>query len=446
MNKVERFEVNLKKPASRRGKLRRLIVTGLVILVIAAAVAAIVMQPATQRAPQGGRFQRQADQPVPTLAAAARTADVPVYLDGVGIVKALNTVTVSSQVDGKLVNIFFKEGQDVEQGFVLAQIDPTIYQAQYDQAVAKKAQDEATLANARVDLVRYINLAKTNAGPQQQADTQKALVAQLEAQVKSDQAAIDNQRAYLAWTKVVAPISGRTGIRQVDVGNIVQGSNGTPIVVLTQLRPISIIFTLPQQQLAQVTKALAAGEVKVDAFGQDHKSIIDNGSLKVVDNQIDQATGTLKLKAEFTNKDLQLWPGQFVDVRILVDTLHQVVVVPTASVQRGPNGPFVFVVGADSKVAMRPVTVTQQDEDQSVITSGVTSGDRVITTGFNQLADGSRVTIGGDAPTAATPASADAPGEKPARPHRQPGNAGAQSDQQRSGQRRGEREATSQKP
>jgi multidrug efflux system membrane fusion protein len=443
MNKVERFDVDLKKPTSRGGRLRRRIVTGLVILVIAGAVAAVVMRPATQHAPQGGgRFQRQADQPVPTLAAAARTADVPVYLDGVGIVKALNTVTVSSQVDGKLVNIFFKEGQDVEQGFVLAQIDPTIYQAQYDQAVAKKAQDEATLANARVDLVRYINLAKTNAGPQQQADTQKALVAQLEAQVKSDQAAIDNQRAYLAWTKVVAPISGRTGIRQVDVGNIVQGSNGTPIVVLTQLRPISIIFTLPQQQLAQVTKALAAGEVKVDAFGQDHKTIIDNGSLKVVDNQIDQATGTLKLKAEFTNKDLQLWPGQFVDVRILVDTLHQVVVVPTAAVQRGPNGPFVFVVGDDSKVAMRPVNVTQQDEDQSVITSGVTSGDRVVTTGFNQLADGSRVTIGSsDTPAGAAPASADAPAGTPARPHRQPGNAGAQS-----GQRRGEREATSQKP
>jgi multidrug efflux system membrane fusion protein len=442
MNKVERFDVDLKKPTSRGGRLRRRIVTGLVILVIAGAVAAVVMRPA-QHAPQGGgRFQRQADQPVPTLAAAARTADVPVYLDGVGIVKALNTVTVSSQVDGKLVNIFFKEGQDVEQGFVLAQIDPTIYQAQYDQAVAKKAQDEATLANARVDLVRYINLAKTNAGPQQQADTQKALVAQLEAQVKSDQAAIDNQRAYLAWTKVVAPISGRTGIRQVDVGNIVQGSNGTPIVVLTQLRPISILFTLPQQQLAQVTKALAAGEVKVDAFGQDHKTIIDNGSLKVVDNQIDQATGTLKLKAEFTNKDLQLWPGQFVDVRILVDTLHQVVVVPTAAVQRGPNGPFVFVVGDDSKVAMRPVNVTQQDEDQSVITSGVTSGDRVVTTGFNQLADGSRVTIGSsDTPAGAAPASADAPAGTPARPHRQPGNAGAQS-----GQRRGEREATSQKP
>jgi membrane fusion protein, multidrug efflux system len=329
---------------------------------------------------------------------------------------------------------------------VLAQIDPTVYQAQYDQAVAKKAQDEATLANARVDLVRYVNLAKTNAGPQQQADTQKALVAQLEAQVKSDQATIDNQRAYLEWTKVVAPISGRTGIRQVDAGNIVQGANGTAIVVITQLRPISIIFTLPQQQLAQVTKALASGEVKVDAFGPDHKSIIDHGSLKVVDNEIDQSTGTLKLKGEFANKDLQLWPGQFVDVRVLVDTLRQVVVVPTAAVQRGPNGPFVFVVGDDSKVAMHPVTVTQQDEEQSVITSGVKSGDQVITTGFNQLADGSRVTIGNNAPAAGTPAPADSTSGRPGRRQRQPGDAGAQSDQQRSGQRRSEREATSQKP
>src|SRR5262249_7956053 len=416
--------VPAKPPAkAMRPAWRRRLAIGAALLIIAGVVAAVFAYSPAQRTAQVGRFQRQGNQPVPTLAAAAQTADVPVYLDGVGIVKALNTVTVSSQVDGKLINIFFKEGQDVEQGFVLAQIDPVVYQAQYDQAVAKRAQDEATLANARVDLVRYMNLAKTNAGPQQQADTQKALVAQLEAQLKSDQANIENQRAYLAWTKVVAPISGRTGIRQVDVGNIVQGSNGTPIVVLTQLRPISIIFTLPQQQLAQVTKALAAGEVTVDAFGQDHKTIIDNGTLKVVDNQIDQATGTLKLKAEFTNKDLQLWPGQFVDVRILVDTLHQVVVVPTAAVQRGPNGPFMFVVGDDSKVAMRPVTVSQQDEDQSVITSGVNSGDRVITTGFNQLADGSRVAVSSDAP------SADAPAEKPARPHRQPGNAGAQSDQ-----------------
>ncbi len=442
--KMERFETVIKQPVQRRSTWRHRVVSGLVVLVIIGAVVAVVMQSPAKRTTQSGRFQRPADQPVPILAATARNADVPVYLVGVGTTKALNTVTVSSQVDGKLINIFFKEGQDVEQGFVLAQVDPTIYQAQYDQAVAKKAQDEATLSNARVDLVRYVRLAETNAGPKQQADSQKALVAQLEAQVKADQANIDNQRAYLDYTKIVAPISGRTGIRQVDAGNIVQGSNTTPIVVITQLRPISIIFTLPQQQLGQVSKALESGPVGVDAFGPDNQTIIANGALQVVDNQIDQATGTIKLKAQFENTDLALWPGQFVNVRVLVDTLRQVVVVPTAAVQRGPNGPFVFVVGDDNKVAMHPVSVTQQDEAQSVIVSGVQKDDRVVTTGFNQLSDGSRVSIGSDAEV---PASAN---PKPNRPQRRRSNDGtSQSEQPRAGdtpQRRTEREATSRTP
>jgi membrane fusion protein, multidrug efflux system len=435
--------VPAKSPKGRRSASRRRLAIGLVLLVIVGAVAAVFFYSPTQRTAQVGRFQRQGNQPVPTLTAAARTADVPVYLDGVGTTKALNTVTVSSQVDGKLIKIFFKEGQDVEQGFVLAQVDPVVYQAQYDQAVAKKAQDEATLANARVDLVRYVHLAETSAGPKQQADTQKALVAQLEALVKADQAAIENQRAYLDYTNVVAPIAGRTGIRLVDAGNIVQGANTTPIVVLTQLRPIAIIFTLPQQQLAQVTKAMAQGTLSVDAFGPDNKTVIDRGALKVVDNQIDQATGTIKLKAEFPNADLQLWPGQFVNVQLLVDTLKQVVVVSTAAVQRGPNGPFVFVIKDDNTVAMRPVTVTQQDEAQSVITSGLQSGERVATTGFNQLADGTRISVAGDA--------GSAPAYTPNRPQgkdRQHSSEGTvQSGQPpHDTRRRTEREATSKTP
>ncbi|MGB7833757.1 MAG: efflux RND transporter periplasmic adaptor subunit, partial [Xanthobacteraceae bacterium] len=235
--------VPAKSPKAPRSAWRRRSAIAIVLLVIAGIVGAVFLYSPSQRPAQVGRFQRQGNQPIPTLTATARVADVPVYLGGVGTTKALNTVTVSSQVDGKLINIYFKEGQDVPQGFVLAQVDPVVYQAQYDQAVAKKAQDEATLANARVDLERYVRLAQTNAGPKQQADTQKALVAQLEALVKSDQAAIENQRAYLDYTQVVAPIAGRTGIRLVDAGNIVQGSNTTPIVVLTQLRPIAIIFT-----------------------------------------------------------------------------------------------------------------------------------------------------------------------------------------------------------
>jgi multidrug efflux system membrane fusion protein len=291
--------------------------------------------------------------------------------------------------------------------------------------------------------VRYVHLAETNAGPKQQADTQKSLVAQLEAQVKSDQANIENQRAYLDYTKIVAPIAGRTGIRLVDAGNIVQGANTTPIVVLTQLRPIAIIFTLPQQQLAQVTKAMAQGTLSVDAFGPDNKTVIDRGTLKVVDNQIDQATGTIKLKAEFPNADLQLWPGQFVNVQLLVDTLKQVVVVSTAAVQRGPNGPFVFVIKDDNTVAMRPVTVTQQDEAQSVITSGLQSGERVAATGFNQLADGTRISVAGDA--------GSAPAYTPSRPQSKDPQHSSEGTVQpgqppHDTRRRTEREATSKTP
>ena len=435
--------VPAKSPKAPRSAWRRRSAIAIVLLVIGSIVGAVFLYSPSQRPAQVGRFQRQGNQPIPTLTATARIADVPVYLDGVGTTKALNTVTVSSQVDGKLINIYFKEGQDVPQGFVLAQVDPVVYQAQYDQAVAKKAQDEATLANARVDLERYVRLAQTNAGPKQQADTQKALVAQLEALVKSDQAAIENQRAYLDYTKVVAPIAGRTGIRLVDAGNIVQGSNTTPIVVLTQLRPIAIIFTLPQQQLAQVSKAMAQGQLSVDAFGPDNKTVIDRGKLMVVDNQIDQATGTIKLKAEFPNADLQLWPGQFVNVQLLVDTLKQVVVVSTAAVQRGPNGPFVFVIKDDNTVSMRPVTITQQDEGQSVIATGLQSGERVATTGFNQLADGTRVSVSGEAGSA----PANAPVHQRGKDHQRNNDGAAQSGQPpRDPQRRTEREGTSQTP
>lgn len=361
----------------------------------------------------GGRLGR--DMPVPVLAAPARTADVPVYFDGVGTTRALNIVTVRSQVDGKLLRLNFKEGEDVEKGFVLAEIDPTIYQAQYDQAVAKKAQDEAQLANARLDLERYIRLAQTNAATKQQSDTQRATVAQLEAQVKADQAAIDNQQAYLDYTKVVAPISGRTGIRLVDVGNLVKATDTTGIVVITQVKPISVIFTLPQQQLAAVNKAFTTDPLPALALGTDNRSILDRGVLQVIDNQVDSTTGTVKMRAQFPNADLQLWPGQFVNVKLLVDTLKNVVTVPTAAVQRGPNGTFAYVVGGDDTVAVRPLTVTQQDDVTAVVTAGLEAGERVVTTGFAQLADGKRVTVSSGNP------SGPPAGGPPAGRRRQPG-------------------------
>lgn len=342
-----------------------------------------------------GRNQRP-DLPVPVLAATPRIQDVPVYLDGVGAIRALNTVTVRSQVDGKLIAVNFTEGQDVKKGDVLGEIDPALYQATYDQAVAKKAQDQAQLANQRIDLTRYEQLAASNAGSKQQADTQRALVAQTEALVKADQAAIDNAAATLSYTKIVAPLSGRVGLRQVDQGNIIHASDTTGLVVITQLQPIAVWFSLPQQQIMRVNAAAAKGALAVDVFGNDGVTVIDTGKLTGIDNQVDQTTGTLKLKAEFPNANYQLWPGQFVNVRLKVETLMQALVVPTSAVQRGPIGTFSYVIGEDNVVSAKPVTVTQQNEHDAVIASGLSANDRVVTTGFANLSDGSKVIVGRD--------------------------------------------------
>lgn len=345
-----------------------------------------------------GRNQRP-DLPVPVLAATPKIQDVPVYLDGVGAIRALNTVTVRSQVDGKLIAVNFTEGQDVKKGDVLGEIDPALYQATYDQAVAKKAQDEAQLANQRIDLTRYQQLAASNAGSKQQADTQRALVAQTEALIKADQAAIDNAAATLSYTKIVAPISGRVGLRQVDQGNIIHASDTTGLVVITQLQPIAVWFSLPQQQIMRVNAAAAKGALSVDVFGNDGVTVIDTGKLTGIDNQVDQTTGTLKLKAEFPNAHYQLWPGQFVNVRLKVETLTQALVVPTSAVQRGPIGTFSYVIGEGDIVSAKPVTVTQQNERDAVIASGLTANDKVVTTGFANLSDGSKVIIGRDEQT-----------------------------------------------
>ena len=381
---------------SFKGRTISTLIAGLVI----AAVAGVYYMPQAQqpRQLQGGskggqRGATASSDPVPVIATPAKLADVPVYLDGVGTAKALNTVTVRSQVDGKLIKISFTEGQDVDKGYVLAKIDPVTYQAAYDQTVAKKAQDEAQLANARLDLERYTRLAATNAVNKQQLDTQKAMVAQLEAQLKLDQAAIDNARAILSYTDVIAPITGRTGIRLIDEGNIVKAADASGIVILTQLRPISIFFNLPQQHLPELNKGFAEAPLAVDAIGPDGKSALDRGKVVVIDNQVDQTTGTVKLKAEFPNANLQLWPGQFVNVRVLMDTRRQVVVVPTAAIQRGPNGTLVYVLRDDSTVTVRPVKLSQQDEIQSVVDAGLQAGERVVTTGFARLTEGTAVTV-----------------------------------------------------
>jgi multidrug efflux system membrane fusion protein len=383
---------------------RRYIIYAAVLLAVAGALYYVFGTPAQQ---QQRRSRFAADGPVPVLVAPAALADVPVYLDAVGTTKALNTVTVRAQVDGKLLSVGFKEGQDVKKGDVLAQIDPTTFKATLDQAVAKKAQDEALLANAKNDLARYEQLAATNAINKQQADTQRSLVAQYTAQVQSDQAAAESAQATLAYTTVKAPIDGRTGIRAVDEGNIVHASDSTGIVTITQLKPISVVFNLPQQYLSQVNDAFAKGPLKVDAQRSDNDAVIDSGTLTVVDNQVDASTGTVKLKAEFPNASLQLWPGQFANVRLLIDTLKQVVVIPTGAVQRGPTGTFVYVVKDDNSATIRPIVVQKQDETQTVIKSGVTPPERVVTTGFARLTEGAKVTVstGDGAPAAAAPAT-----------------------------------------
>ncbi|MDO8980501.1 MAG: efflux RND transporter periplasmic adaptor subunit [Afipia sp.] len=376
------------------------------------------------------------DLAIPVLAASPRIEDVPVYIDGVGTVRALNNVTVRAQVDGKLLSVKFKEGQDVKAGDVLAEIDPVIYQAQYDQAVAKKAQDEATLANARMDMVRYQQLATAKAGSAQQADTQKALVAQLEALVKSDQAAIDNAQATLGYTKVVAPLSGRVGLRQVDQGNIIRASDATGLVVITQLQPIAVQFSLPQQQIFRVNTASAKGPLAVDVFGNDGKTVVDTGIVTGIDNQVDQTTGTVKVKAEFPNTNLQLWPGQFVNVRLKVQTLDKAIVVPTAAVQRGPAGTFVYVIGANDVVTAKTVSVVQQNETIAVIASGLAVEDRVVTTGFANLSDGAKVAISKDyqAPTPdLAPRKRQAGGEKGQRGGQKEQGAAPQGGQQKTG-------------
>jgi len=339
------------------------------------------------------------DLAVPVLAATPRIQDVPVYLEGVGSVRALNNVLVRAQVDGKLIAVNFTEGQEVKKGDILGEIDPVIYKAQLDQAVAKKAQDEAQLANMRLDLTRYQQLAASNAGSKQQADTQRAVVAQQEALVNADQAMIDNAQATLGYTKIIAPLSGRAGLRQVDQGNIIRASDATGLVIITQLQPIAVQFSLPQQQIVRVNAASAKGALAVDVFGNDGTTVADTGTLKGIDNQVDQTTGTLKLKAEFPNANFQLWPGQFVNVRLKVETLPQALVIPTSAAQRGPAGTFSYVIGDDDTVTAKPITVIQQNETDAVIGSGLTPSDRVVTTGFANLSDGAKVIVGRDEQT-----------------------------------------------
>lgn len=359
---------------------------------------------------RGGRFGG-GDSAIPVSVAPVVVEDVAITREGIGNVQAREQVTVRAQVDGPLIAVAFAEGQSVKQGDVLARIDPTIFQQQVDQALAKKMQDEAALANARVDLQRYRALAQSAAGSKQQADQQAAQVAQLEAQVKSDEAALANARTTLGYTTIVAPISGRVGLRLVDAGNLVRANDSTGIVTIARITPIDVVFSLPQRDLPLVAAAKAKGETAVEALGADGARIA-RGALEAIDNQIDASTGTIRLKARFANDDERLWPGQFVSVRVTVETLKAARVVPATAVRRGPQGTFVYAIEGEDRVAMRPVEIATQDETRAAIAKGVNAGERVVTVGFARLTPDSTITI---APDPSAPAAREGgAGEPPA--------------------------------
>ena len=357
--------------------------------------------------------------PVPVTVAAAEQRDVALTVDGLGTVVPLESVVVRTQLDGQLMELNFREGQEVAKGDVLARIDDRAVQAALQQAEGKRAYDQAQLANARVDLQRYQGLAQGAGVTRQQLDTQRAQVAMLEAQVRQDEAAIDQSRTQLGFATIRAPLAGRVGIRQVDPGNIVRGSDTNGIVSVTQMAPIGVTFTLPQQELPRLLRAIAAGPVPVETLPGPSSSAgsapTARGTLLTVDNSVDSTTGTIKAKAVFPNEDRALWPGAFVNLRLRIEVVPQATVVPLVSIQRGPDGTYAFVVKEDRTVEQRPVTIAQTTQADAVVQSGLRPGDRVVTSGGLRLSAGTTVALGDDAPPARGPrprrtADAQAPG------------------------------------
>ena len=333
----------------------------------------------------------QAAARIPVTSFEVKKTDFPVHAYGLGVVSPFRTVTVKSRVDGQIIKIFFKQGQMVKEGDALVEIDQRPYTAALEQAVAKKAQDEANLKNDELNLQRYQKLAKQQFETEQNLDTQQALVDQMTAQVKGDQAAIDNAQTNLDYTSIKAPISGRMGFRLVDPGNIVHAADTTGIVTIAQLQPIAVVFTEPEEQLQSIAKAYEAGEVPVEALTSDGTKTLSQGRLAIMDNSVSQATGTISLKARFDNKDNALWPGLSVNTRMLIDTIKQVIVVPQDGVQHGPSGLFAYVIGSDGKVGVRSIKVSQSGDANAVVSEGLNVGDKIVVAGQSRLFDGAMV-------------------------------------------------------
>jgi membrane fusion protein, multidrug efflux system len=333
----------------------------------------------------------QAATRIPVTSFEVKKANFPVHVYGLGVVSPFKTVTVKSRVDGQITKVFFKQGQMVKEGDPLLEIDQRPYTAALEQAVAKKAQDEANLKNDQLNLQRYEQLMTQKFETEQNLDTQKALVDQMTAQVKGDQAAIDNAQTNLGYTSIKAPISGRTGFRLVDPGNIVHAADTTGIVTIAQLQPIAVQFTEPEEQLQSITKAYDAGEVPVEALTSDGTRTLSQGKLTIMDNSVSQATGTISLKARFDNKDNALWPGLSVNTRMLIDTRKQVIVVPQDGVQHGPAGLFAYVIGDDGKVSVRPIKVSESGDSNAIVAEGLNVGDKIVVAGQSRLFDSALV-------------------------------------------------------
>lgn len=343
----------------------------------------------------GGRGgQGMGQQAISVAVAKAEIRDLPVYLTGLGSVTAFNTVVVKSRLDGQLVTVAFKEGQHVNKGDLLAVIDPRPYEVALSQAEATLFKDQSALKDAKLNLARFEDLYK-NGGviSRQQLDTQASQAGQLEGAVRADQAQVDNAKLQLTYTRIIAPVSGRVGLRQVDVGNMVHASDPNGLLVLTQLQPIAVIFALPEDNLPDVAKQMRKGALAVDAYSRDDKTKLASGKLLTIDNQIDPTTGTGKLKAVFTNEESVLWPNQFVNVRLLLETRKNNLVVPTPAIQRGPQGTYVFTVKPDKTVEMRPVNIAVTEGNFTAINNGVNQGELVVTDGQDKLQANTKVEI-----------------------------------------------------
>jgi membrane fusion protein, multidrug efflux system len=377
----------------KRRSLRGAWVVILVLLLAAAGATVFFLQPSAPQLPTGRRGI-DPTRPTPVVAAAAQTGDINVYLAGLGTVTPLKTVTVRSRVDGELLKVSFREGQVVKEGDLLAEIDPRPYQAQLAQFEGQMARDQALLANARIDVDRYRTLYAQDSIAKQQVDTQEALVRQYEGTIKFDQGQIDNAKLQLIYSRITAPISGRLGLRLVDPGNIVRAGDANGLVVITQLQPMTAIFTIPQDNLPGVMQRQRSGEkLTVEAYDREQKKKLASGTLVSVDNQIDPATGTIKLKAQFPNEDASLFPNQFVNVRMLLDTRRGATLVPNAAVVRGGQGTFVYVIKEDRTVELRKVGVGMAEGDSVSVESGLAPGELVVVEGSDRLRDGAKVEI-----------------------------------------------------